>query len=81
MLTLLFSPQGLSQSSSGNSDVVVPKEFMRDGWFAFSGAEEINANTGWNLKVSPGARLIPEPTAEELANLRKVDQTGALREK
>ena len=37
-------------------------EFVLDGWFAFSSVEEIKANTGWDLRVSPGARPIPEPT-------------------
>jgi len=54
-------------------------EFILDGWFPFSSIEEIKANTGWDLKVSASAKVIPEPSAQELANLRKVDQTGALR--
>jgi glutaconate CoA-transferase, subunit B len=57
------------------------KEFELDAWFAFSGVEEIKAATGWALKVRPGARQVPEPTAEELAALRRVDETGALRKK
>jgi glutaconate CoA-transferase subunit B len=52
-----------------------------DGWFPFSSAEEIKANTGWALRIAPHAREIAEPSATELANLRKVDQTGALRKK
>ncbi|PWC44934.1 CoA-transferase [Azospirillum sp. TSO22-1] len=55
------------------------KEFLLDGWYAFSGVEEIRANTGWDLKVAPGAGPIPEPTESELAALRRVDETGALR--
>jgi glutaconate CoA-transferase, subunit B len=54
-------------------------EFVLDGWFPFSSPDEIKANTGWNLRISPEAKVIAEPTREELANLRKVDQTGALR--
>jgi glutaconate CoA-transferase subunit B len=54
-------------------------EFVLDGWFTFSSPEEIKANTGWDLRTSPRAKVIAEPTREELANLRKVDQTGALR--
>jgi len=54
-------------------------EFELDAWFAFSSIEEILANTGWPLKVSAHAHVVPEPTAAELAHLRKVDQTGALR--
>jgi glutaconate CoA-transferase subunit B len=57
----------------------VSKEFILDGWFPFSSVEEIEAATGWELKVSPDAKVIPEPTAAELINLRKVDVTGALR--
>ncbi len=55
------------------------KEFQLDGWYAFSSPEEICANTGWALKHAPGARLIAEPSDEELAVLRRVDETGALR--
>lgn len=57
----------------------VTKEFELDGWFAFSDIGEIRANTGWDLKVRPGAAVIAEPTAEELVHLRAVDKTGALR--
>lgn len=55
---------------------------MLEGRFAFSafsGVDEIKANTGRNLRVAPGP--IPEPTVQELANLCKLDQTGALRKK
>lgn len=55
------------------------KEFHLDGWYAFSSPEEIRAATGWDLKTFPHAGIIPEPTAEELAALRRVDVTGALR--
>ncbi len=55
------------------------KEFQLDGWYAFSGIEEIRANTGWDLKIAPGAGPVPEPTESELAALRRVDETGALR--
>ena len=55
------------------------KEFQLDGWYAFSSIEEIRANTGWELKIAPGAGPVPEPTESELAALRRVDETGALR--
>lgn len=55
------------------------KEFHLDGWYAFSSPEEIRAATSWDLKTFPHAGIIPEPTAEELAALRRVDVTGALR--
>jgi glutaconate CoA-transferase subunit B len=54
-------------------------EFALDGWFPFSSVDEIKAHTGWDLKIAPQAKVIAAPTAEELANLRQVDQTGALR--
>jgi len=57
------------------------KEFRLESWFSFSSIEEIKANTGWPLKVAPGAHVVPEPTEPELAALRRVDQTGALRRK
>jgi glutaconate CoA-transferase subunit B len=55
------------------------KEFELNAWFPFSSLEEIKANTGWALKVAPDARAVAEPNASELAALRKVDETGALR--
>lgn len=55
------------------------KEFRLAGWYAFSSPEEIRANTGWDLAISPDAAVIPEPSGSELAALRRVDETGALR--
>lgn len=55
------------------------KEFQLDGWYSFSSPEEIRANTGWDLKIAAHAAPIPEPSAAELAALRRVDVTGALR--
>lgn len=55
------------------------KEFQLDGWYSFSSPEEIRTNTGWDLKIADHAGVIPEPTAAELAALRRVDVTGALR--
>lgn len=57
----------------------VTKEFLLDSWFAFSSVEEMKATTGWNLKTTPQAAMTPEPTAEELKALRKIDETGMLR--
>lgn len=59
----------------------VTKEFFLDAYYAFSSVEEIRAATGWDLKVSPNVRVVPEPTPEELAALRRVDATGALRKR
>lgn len=55
------------------------KEFILDGYYSFSSIEEIRRQTGWALKVSPDVHVVDEPTPEELAALRRVDQTGALR--
>jgi glutaconate CoA-transferase subunit B len=57
----------------------VTKEFQLTGWYTFSSVDEIRAATGWNLTVVPDAVPILEPTEAELAALRKVDETGALR--
>jgi glutaconate CoA-transferase subunit B len=36
----------------------------------------VRANTGWDLKVAPGVRETPAPTAEELAIIRRYDPQG-----
>jgi len=59
----------------------VTKEFYLDAYFKYSSVEEIIANTGWELKISPNVSVIPEPTEQELENLRAVDETGSLRKK
>ncbi|NLU49741.1 MAG: CoA synthetase [Syntrophomonadaceae bacterium] len=59
----------------------VTKEFYLDAYFPFSSIEEIKDNTGWDLKVSPNVKVVPEPTEQELKNLREVDVTGSLRKK
>jgi glutaconate CoA-transferase, subunit B len=57
----------------------ISKEFELSAWFPFSSVEEIKANTGWDLKVAANAHVMAEPTEAELAALRQVDETGALR--
>lgn len=59
----------------------VTKEFYLDAYFPFSSIEEIKENTAWDLKISPNVKVVPEPTEEELKNLREVDVTGSLRKK
>ncbi len=59
----------------------VTKEFYLDAYFGYSSVEEIKENTGWDLKISPNLGVVPEPTEEELKNLREVDTTGSLRKK
>lgn len=55
------------------------KEFVLDGYYAFSSVEEIRAQTGWQLKLASTVREVAPPTAGELAALRQVDATGMLR--
>jgi glutaconate CoA-transferase subunit B len=57
----------------------VSKEFFLDAYFPFTTIDEICNNTGWDLKVSPNVKQVPEPTEKELKNLREVDVTGSLR--
>ena len=57
------------------------KQFHLDAYFPFTNVEEIKSSTGWDLKISPEVKLVPEPTERELANLRTVDTTGSLRKK
>lgn len=57
------------------------KEFFLDAFFPFTTIEEVKASTEWDLKISPDVSTVPEPTDEELENLRAVDVTGSLRKK
>ncbi|OPZ75216.1 MAG: 3-oxoadipate CoA-transferase subunit B [Firmicutes bacterium ADurb.Bin456] len=59
----------------------VTKEFILTEYFPFSSVEENRENTGWDLKVSPEVKVVPEPTPGEIENLRAVDENGALRRK
>lgn len=59
----------------------ITKEFYLDSYFAFSSIDEIKANTGWELKISPEVHVTPEPTERELEILRAIDETGMLRKK
>jgi glutaconate CoA-transferase, subunit B len=38
--------------------------------------DEVRENTGWELRVAPGCGETPPPTAEELAQLRRLDPDG-----
>lgn len=57
----------------------VTKEFMIDSYHSCSSIEEMQANTGWELKVSPNVRMTPDPTQAEIDTLRAVDITGMLK--
>lgn len=55
------------------------REFQLAGWYSFSSIDEIRSQTGWDLKIAADAAPIAEPGDFELAALRRVDVTGALR--
>lgn len=55
------------------------REFVLDAVFPFSSVDEVVASTGWELRVSDTVSVVAEPAAEELAALRRVDETGMLR--
>lgn len=55
------------------------KEFVLDGYYAFSSPQEVREQTGWPLRFSASLAPVPEPTDAELEVLRRVDTTGALR--
>jgi len=57
------------------------KEFYLEAYFPYTSVEEIKQATGWDLKISPNVTSVPEPTEQELDNLRAVDTTGSLRKK
>ena len=38
--------------------------------------EKVQANTGWNLRISPAMRTTPPPSAEEIALLKELDPQG-----
>jgi glutaconate CoA-transferase, subunit B len=38
--------------------------------------EEVRRNTGWDLRVADDVVMTPEPTAEELAHMRRLDPDG-----
>ena len=38
--------------------------------------EEVKRNTGWDLRVADDVVMTPEPTAEELAHMRRLDPDG-----
>jgi glutaconate CoA-transferase subunit B len=38
--------------------------------------EEVQANTGWDVKVAPGVKPTPEPTPAELKAIREYDTKG-----
>ena len=57
------------------------KEFYLEAYYPFTNVEKIKESTGWDLKVSDEVKMVPEPSEQELANLRSVDTTGSLRKK
>jgi glutaconate CoA-transferase subunit B len=51
-------------------------EAVLRSYHPFTSVDEVRANTGWDLELSPDVRPTPEPTAEELAIIRAYDPQG-----
>jgi glutaconate CoA-transferase, subunit B len=45
-------------------------------WHPSSSADDVRANTGWDLRVAPDAHETPPPTADELRIIRECDPQG-----
>jgi glutaconate CoA-transferase subunit B len=45
-------------------------------WHPGQSVETVRASTGWDLRLAPGVRETPTPTAEELAIVRDCDPKG-----
>jgi glutaconate CoA-transferase, subunit B len=45
-------------------------------WHPGSSADDVRANTGWDLHVAPDAHETPPPTADELRIIRECDPQG-----
>jgi glutaconate CoA-transferase subunit B len=45
-------------------------------WHPFTSAEEVRANTGWELRLAADARETPPPTGDELRIIRECDPQG-----
>jgi glutaconate CoA-transferase subunit B len=45
-------------------------------WHPFTSADELRANTGWDLRMAPDAHETPPPTTDELRIIREIDPQG-----
>jgi glutaconate CoA-transferase subunit B len=45
-------------------------------WHPFTTADDVRANTGWDLRMAPDAQETPPPTADELRIIREFDPQG-----
>ena len=52
------------------------KEMYLDAYYPGITVEQIKANTGWDLKISPNVHEAKTPTEEEIEILRKLDPKG-----
>lgn len=59
----------------------VSKEFFLDSYFSSTSIDEVKESTSWDLQVSAQVKQVPEPSEQEIKNLREVDITGSLRKK
>jgi len=62
--TLVITPKAILTWDKGAGEWVL--EAVNPG----STVEDVQANTGFNLRVSPGVRMTPPPTERELSTLR-----------
>ncbi|MEO7000670.1 MAG: CoA-transferase [Ktedonobacterales bacterium] len=51
-------------------------EMELQSWHPGSNADEVRANTGWDLRIAPDARETPPPTTDELRIIRECDPDG-----
>ena len=52
------------------------RELLLHSYHPFTTPEEVQANTGWDLRLSPNLHETPPPTPEELAIIRRYDPQG-----
>jgi glutaconate CoA-transferase subunit B len=51
-------------------------EMILRSWHPYTTAEEVRAQTGWDLQMAPDARETPPPTSDELRIIRECDPQG-----
>jgi len=51
-------------------------EMQLRSWHPFTSADEVRANTGWELRLAPNAHETPAPTPDELRIIRECDPQG-----
>ncbi|MBU2551340.1 MAG: hypothetical protein KKB20_23210 [Proteobacteria bacterium] len=76
-VTTIISQYGVYEKPIGEEELVLTAYYLQEaGQSPAAALEVIKAQTGWDLKVHPEARIIEPPTAEELRFLRSFDLRG-----